>query len=164
MRLGCPQQFYLCTIPWQCAVTQHQCTAALLRAKRSPHCSVLVCKSGSQQAVCQCKYTHEVLLFKQVCSEPTPKHCSTGQCRIASLLFSAALHNRLTASLCHCSYIYEDLLYIQVCSDLAPLLCSGQNAVAIVQCCRQCHCKYTYADWLFMHVCSDATPMHCSSV
>ena len=30
------------------AVLQHQCTAALVRAKCSPHCSVLLCKTGSQ--------------------------------------------------------------------------------------------------------------------
>jgi len=37
------------------------------------------------------------LLFIQVCSDATPKHCSTGQGRIASPLFSAALQNRPTA-------------------------------------------------------------------
>ena len=35
---------------YRCAVTQHQCTATLFRAKCSPHCSVLLCKTGLQQA------------------------------------------------------------------------------------------------------------------
>ncbi len=34
----------------RCAVTQHHCTAALVRAKCTPLCSVLLCKTGSQQA------------------------------------------------------------------------------------------------------------------
>ncbi len=46
------------------------------------------------------------LLYIQVCSDATPKHCSTGQCKIASLLLSAALQNMLTACFCHCSYAY----------------------------------------------------------
>ncbi len=117
---------------------QHQSTAALVRAEQLPHCSVLLCKTGSQQALGQCKYTYADLLFIQVCSDATPKHCSTGQGRIASSLFCAALQNSLTAALCHCSYTFR-----------------SQQA--------QGHCKYTFADLLFMQVCSDATPKHCST-
>jgi len=58
---------------------------------------VLLCKTGSQQALCQCKYTYGDLLFIQVYSDAKPMHCSTGQGRIASPQFSAALQNRLTA-------------------------------------------------------------------
>ena len=39
-------------------------------------------------------------------------HCSTGQGKIASLLFSVALQNRLTAALSHFNYTYGDLLFI----------------------------------------------------
>ena len=35
---------------YRCAVTQHQCTAALFKAKCNPHRSVLLCKTGSQHA------------------------------------------------------------------------------------------------------------------
>ncbi|DBB03186.1 TPA: hypothetical protein ACH3X1_013314 [Trebouxia sp. C0004] len=67
----------------------------------------------------------------QVCSDATPKHCSTGQGRIASPVFSVALQNRLTACLCHCKYIYGDLVVIQVCSDATPKHCStGQGRIA----------------------------------
>jgi len=75
---------------------QHQSTAALVRAEKLPHCSVLLCKTTSQQALCQRNYTYGDLLFMQVCIELTPQHCSTGQGRIASLLFRAALQNKLT--------------------------------------------------------------------
>jgi len=33
-------------------VMQHQSPAALVRANKLPHCSVLLCKTGSQQALC----------------------------------------------------------------------------------------------------------------
>ena len=44
-------------------------------------------------------------------------HCHTGQGKIRSPLFSAALQNRLTAGLGHCSYLYRDLLFLQMSSD-----------------------------------------------
>ena len=79
------------------AVAQHQCTAAVFKAKCSPHCAVLVYKPGSQQAVCHCGYTCGHLLFIQVCNGPAPVHCSSLQGQIQSPLFSAALQTRLTA-------------------------------------------------------------------
>jgi len=82
---------------YRCAVGQHQCTAALVLVKCSPHCSVLLCKTGSQHALCHCNYTYEDLLFIQVCSESAPMHCSTGFDIMHSPLFSVALQNRLTA-------------------------------------------------------------------
>jgi len=107
------------------AVTQHQCIAALLRARCSPHCSVLVCKTGSQQPLCHCKYTYGDMLFTHVCSDPAPMHCSSVQGKMQSPLFCAALQNRLTAALCHCSYTYRDMLFTHVCSDPAPMHCSS---------------------------------------
>ncbi len=44
-------------------------------------------------------------------------HCSTGQGKMRSALFSAALQNRLTAGLCHCNYaanLYEEQIFIGV--------------------------------------------------
>jgi len=73
----------------KCAVTQHQCTAARFRAICSPHCSVLLCKTGSQQAVCHCNQTCGDLLFIQVCSDPAQMHCSSAQGKMQSPLFSA---------------------------------------------------------------------------
>ncbi len=107
------------------AVTQDQCTADLFRAKCSPHCSVLLCKTGSQQPLCHCKYTYGDILFTNVCSDPAPMHCSSVQGNMQSPLFSVALQNRLTAALCHCSYTYGDMLFTHVCSDPAPMHCSS---------------------------------------
>ncbi len=103
------------------------------------------------------------------------KHCSTGQGKMAPLLFSAALQNRLTAALCHCNYTYGDCLSIQVCSDATPMHCSssqGKIPSLLFSAALQnrliaalCHCNDTYGDFLFIQVCSDATPkalQHCS--
>ena len=85
---------------YRCAVTQHQCSAALFRSKGNPHCSVLLCKTGSQQAVCHCSYTYGYLLFIQVCSDSAqmqsgnphcsgqkaiPRFCSEQCCNAAAL-------------------------------------------------------------------------------
>ncbi len=67
---------------YRCAVTQHQCTALLFFAKCCAHSSVLLCKTGSQQALCHCNYTFTHLLFIQVCSDPTPMHCTTVLCKM----------------------------------------------------------------------------------
>ena len=110
---------------------QNQFIATLVRAKQLPCCSVLLCKTGSQQpcatAICTCGD----LLFIQMCSDATPMHCSTAQGKTASLLFSAALQNRLTAALCHCNCIYGGLLFIQMCSDATQVHCNtGQGKIA----------------------------------
>ena len=52
---------------YRCAVSQQKCSAALVWAKCLSHCSVLLCKTGSQQ-VC---VTYGDLLFIQVCIDPT---------------------------------------------------------------------------------------------
>ncbi len=82
---------------YRCAVSQQECSAALLKAKCNPHCSVLVCKTGSKQAVCHCSYTYGVLLFIQVCSEPARMQCSSAQGKMHSPLISVVLQNRLKA-------------------------------------------------------------------
>jgi len=92
-------QLHICSFDahTKCALSQHQCTAALVLAKCTPHCSVLLCKTGSQHALCHCNYTYEDLLFIQVCSGSAPMHCSTGFGKMQSPLFSVALQNRVTA-------------------------------------------------------------------
>jgi len=104
----------------KCAVTQHQCTATLFRAKCCPHCSLLLCKTS----LYHCNYTYEDLFFIQVCSDPTPAHCNTVQGKIQSPLLRAALQDRLAAGLCHCNYTCGDLLFTQVCSDPTPMHCN----------------------------------------
>ena len=82
---------------YRCAGSQHKCSAALLKAKCNPHCSVLPCKTGSKQAVCHCNHTYGVLLFTQVCREPAQMQCSLCSGQNAIPLFSVALQNRLKA-------------------------------------------------------------------
>ena len=82
---------------YRCTVTKQQSTAARFRARCSFHCSVLLCKTGSQQAVCHCSYTYGDLLFVQLCSPLATKHCSKVQGKMHFPLFCAALQNRLTA-------------------------------------------------------------------
>ncbi len=72
---------------------QHRLTASIV----SLHLHLVLCKTGSQQALCHYKYTCGDLLFKQVCSESTEMHYNTGLGKVHSPLFSGALQNRLTA-------------------------------------------------------------------
>ncbi len=78
---------------YRCALTQHQRTVALFRAKYNPHCSVLLCKTGSQQALRHCSYIYEVLLFIQVCSDQPPMHSSSVQGKTQSSMFNATLQH-----------------------------------------------------------------------
>ena len=155
----------------KCAVTHHQCTAALVWAKCISHCQLLLCKTGSQLACvtattpmkiccsCKCAVTHHQCTAALVLA------------KCISTLSSAALQNRLTTGLCHCNYTYEDLLLMQVCSDPPPMHCStclGKMHFPLSTAALQnrlttglCHCNYTYEDLLLMQVCSDPPPMHC---
>ena len=145
-------------------MTQHQCTAALSRAKCSPHCSVLLCKTGSQQALCHCSYTFGDLPFIQVCSDPAPMHCSSVQDKVQSPLFSAALQNRLTqGSLSLQIQLWRFAVHIGVqgCSTNALQQGSGQNAVPTVQCCsakqahsRHCDSAITLTEFCSSHRCA----------
>ena len=159
---------------YRCALTQHQCTAARFRAKCTLHCSMLLCKTGSQQAVFHCTYTYGDLFFIQVCTDPAPMHCSKVQGKMESPLFSAAQQDWLASGLCHCKYTYEDLLFTQVCTDPTPVHCNtvqGKVQSPLISAAEQdwlasglYHCKYTYEDLLFIQVFSDPTPVHCSTV
>jgi len=52
--------------------------------------------------LCHCDCAYQDLLFIQVCSDHSPRHCSTVQSKMHPPLLSAALQTRLTAGLCHC--------------------------------------------------------------
>jgi len=160
---------------YRCAVTQDQCTAARFRAKYNFHCSVLLCKTGSHQAVCHCMYTYGGLLFMQVCSDPGPMHCSKVQGKMQSPLFSAALQNRLTAASLSLHVHPMDICSSYMCAvaqdqctaarfrvkcspHCSVLLCKIGSHQAV------CHCGSTYGYLLFIHVCSDPGPMQCSKV
>ena len=58
-------------------LTQHQCTAALFRAKCSPHCSVLLSKTGLHQAC--------------ITANTTMKICSSYRCAVTQHQCTAAL-------------------------------------------------------------------------
>ena len=159
---------------YRCAVTQHQCTAALFKAKCNPHCSMGV--FAVTQACCQpvlLSNTDQCKMCLSLFFRARPMHCSTGQGKIASMLFSAALQTSLTACLCQCNYTYGDLLFLQVCNDATPMHCStdyGKTASLLFSTALQnrltaclCHCNYTYGDLLFTQMCNDATPKHCST-
>ncbi|DBA98990.1 TPA: hypothetical protein ACH3X1_014329 [Trebouxia sp. C0004] len=126
LHTGAPMQI---SSSYRCAVNQHPRTAALLRAKRAPQCSVLLCKTGSQLALCPCRCTYADFLFIQVCSEPAAMHSSTAQGKTTSPVFSAALQNRLTAcTVSLCLHLCRFALHtdVQRTSTNALQHCPGQ--------------------------------------
>ena len=105
---------------------------------------MLLCKSGSKQAVCHCTHTYGVLLFTQVCREPAQMHCTSAEGKMNSPLFSAALQNRLKAgSVSLQSHLCRFALHtgVQGAGTNAVQLCSRQNAISTVQCCSAKHMK-----------------------
>ncbi len=87
-----------------------QMSAALSKAKCNHHCSVLLCKAGSQQAVCHCSYTCGGFLFTQVAV--TYHKCTAALSKAnCNPLFSAALQKRLKAG-----SVSRQLL-VEVCSS-----------------------------------------------
>jgi len=152
----------------RCAVTQHKCIAAMFRARCNYHSSVLLCKTGSHQAVCHSRFTYGDLLFMQVCKDIAPMHCSSVQGKMQSPLFSAALQHLLTpGSLALQIHLWR----FSLCSDAAQMNCSYvQGKMQLPQFSKTgshqalCHSRFTYGDLLYIQVCSDIAPMHCSFV
>jgi len=99
-----------------CAVTQHQCTAALFRAKCSPHCSVLLCKPGYSMQCVIALTPMEICSFIQVCSDPT-------LCTVA--LFGAKCSPHCSVLLCKPGYSMQCVIApMQICSFIqCTLLC-----------------------------------------
>ena len=158
----------------RCAVTQHKWSAALFRAKCNPHCSVLLCNEGSQQAVWHCSYTYGDLLFMQVCSDlaqmqcsvcsgqnaiPTVRCCSamkaqSRQCVTAVTPMEICSSNRCAVT----QHRWSAALFRARCNPhCSVLLCSEGSQQAVW------HCSCTYGDLLFIQVCSDPAQMQCSS-
>ena len=103
---------------------QHQCTAALVRAKASSPLFSAALQIRLRACLCHCNYTYGNLLFMTSCA--VMQHQCTAalvRAKASSPLFSAALQIRLRACLCHCNYTYGDLLFIQLCSDATAQLC-----------------------------------------
>jgi len=139
-------------------VTQHQCTAARFRAKCNPQRSVLLCKTGSHQAVQHCIHTFGGLLFIQVCDDPAPMHCSKVQGKMqlhcSVLLCKTCLHQAVQ----HCIHTYGELLLTQVCSDPAPNHCSKAQGKMQLHCsvllCKHAHSRQCNTAFTPMEICS----------
>ncbi len=127
---------------YRCAVRQQKCSAAQVWAESIPHCSVVLCKTGSQQACVTAMAPMEICSSYR-CAVRQQK-CSAAQVEMHSPLFSSALQNRLTAGLCHCNGTYRYLLFLQMCSEAIEMQCgTGQNAFPTVQQCsvKQAHSR-----------------------
>ena len=155
---------------------QHQCTAALFKAKCNPYCSVLLCKTGPQQALSHCIYTYGDLLLIQVCSDPAPLHCSTAARAKCTPHCSVVLCKRgPQQALSKCIYTYRE-----ICSSYRCAVMQHQSTAALVRarCKPHCsvmlcktgsqqavwHCIYTCGDLILIQVFRDPTPMHCCTV
>ena len=99
---------------------QHQCTAALVLAKRIPHCSLLLCKTASQHALCHCNDGSRFAVHTDVQRPSTNalQHCSRA-IRCALLGYSTKGHHSM-----HCVIAITPL---EIC-------CSYRCAVTQHQC------------------------------
>jgi len=157
---------------YRCAVTQHQCTATLFRAKCNPHCVSAALQHRLASGLYHCNHTYELFLFIQKCSDPTPVPCNTVLCKMQCPQLSAALQDRLAASLYHCNYTCENLLFIQKCSDPTPVprnTVQGKMQTPQLSAALQdrlaaslYHCNYTCGKFLFAQVCSEPSQVYCS--
>ena len=138
---------------YKCAVTQYQCTAALLRAKCNPHCSVLLCRTGSQQALFDCSDTYgglpstNALQLMAECSS----HCSVPLRKTGS---QQALYD--------CSHTYGGLLSPYRCAVTqyqctAALLRAKCNPHCSVLLCRTSHSRHNLTAVTPTEVCSLCT-------
>ncbi len=144
----------------RCAMTQHQCTATLFRTKCSlhvwakciPHCSVVLCKSGSQQACVTATPPMEI------CSSyrcAWSGHCNTVQGKMQCPLISAALQDWLAAdSMIHLRRYPLSTGLQEGPNPSALQNCSGQTTMptaALQDWLAAClyHCRYTYEGLLF---------------
>ena len=111
----------------RCAVSQLQCTAALLKTKCIPHC---LCCSAKQADSSLVSLQRHLWIFLQHTGVQCPitnalQHWSG---RNAFLTACVALQNRLTAVLCHCKDTFGYSFETQVCSVPSPMhYCTGQG-------------------------------------
>ena len=156
------------------AVTQHQKTATVFSAKCIPQCSLLLCKTGLQQAcitaitpvkICslyRCAVTHHqgtATLFRAKCSP----HCSLLLCKtglqqacitaITPVKICSSYRCAVTHDQRHCNAVFCKMQSPLITAALQDRLAAGLY-----------HCKYTYEDLLFIQVCSDPTPEHSNTV
>jgi len=111
-----------------CAVSQQKCTAALVWARCIVHCSVVLCKTGSQQGCVTASTLMEICssyrcaVSQQKCTAALGKaksipHCSVGLCKTGSQQLW-----------CHCNCTHGGLRFIQGCNEPTEMHCStGQG-------------------------------------
>ena len=158
---------------YRCAVTQHQCTAALALAKCIHHCPVLLCKPGSQHAcvtamtpmkVC-CSYRCAVTQHPCTAALALAKcihHCPVLLCTTGS---QHAYVTAITPIKVCCSYRCAVTPTPMHCSTGFGKMHSPLSSAALqnrLTACL-CYCNDTYEGLLLIKVCRDPTLMHCST-
>ncbi len=106
---------------YKCAVSQQKCTAALVWAKCSSHCSVLLCKTGSQQACVTAITPIEI--------------CYSDRCAVSQLKCTATLVWAKCSS--HCSVLLCKTGSQQACVTATrpmEICCSYKCAVSRLKC------------------------------
>ena len=138
---------------YRCAATQHHCTATLLFAKCSLHCSVLLCKLGLQQAC--------------ITANTPVKICFSYRCAVTQNQCTAAVYRPKCTP--HCSVLLCKTGLQQACIiETTPMqiCCSYRCAVTQHQCTATlffAKCPPHSCKMLSIQVCDVATPMHCNT-
>ena len=77
--------------PHRCAITKHQCSAALFRAKCMPCGSVLLCKQAGSSVVPLHLHLSSLTTPHRCCNHQTPVRCSTLQGKMQALWLCVAV-------------------------------------------------------------------------
>ena len=151
---------------------QHQSTAALVRAEKLPHCSLLLCGTGSQHAcatgitpmeIC-CSYRGAVMQHQSTAALAGQKRLPTVHCCLAKQADSMfmPLESHLWRFAVHTG--------VQSCNTKALQHWQGRKDSPLFTAALQnrltaclCHWNHTCGDLLFIQGCSDAAPKHCST-
>jgi len=129
----------------RCAVTQHLCSAALLWAKCISNCSVWLCNTGSQHACFTAFYTYGGLVLIRVCSQPAPMFCSIALRKTQFTLFSAVLHNRLTACWCRPAIAPMRSWFSSRCAVTQHLCSAALLWAKCISYCSMLCCKHAHS-------------------
>jgi len=90
----------------------------------------------------------------QVCSDATPMHCSTGQCKMQSPLYSASRQNRPTAG----TVSLQSL--VKICSSYRSAVTQHQCTAALFKAKCNLHCSVLLGKTGSQHACATVvTPM-----
>ena len=113
------------------AITKHQCSAAIFRAKCMPCCSVLLCKQAGSGVVSLHLHLSSLTTHTDVQS-PTTSAVQQSSGQNACLVALCCYANMLAAVLAQCIYTYQILLSTQTLQSpntSAVQQSSGQNAL-----------------------------------